>query len=112
MTGRSDAADRMRQQVQTDLRAALKRRDMAEISVLRGLIAAIDNAGAVPLSPEDQPMQTEVERRWLDMPQVEAVVRHEHRNHEQAAREFDRLGRVSDAEHARFAMTILARYLP
>ena len=52
MTGDDDLAETMRARLQVDLRSAMKRRDALEVSTLRCLIGALDNAGAVddPLS--------------------------------------------------------------
>ena len=47
-----DAAADLRQRLQSDLRAAMKARAGRDVAVLRQLIAAIDNAGAVPVRPK------------------------------------------------------------
>jgi uncharacterized protein len=106
-----DAAEAMRQKLQTDLRAAIKGRQALDIAVLRGLIAAIDNAGAVPLAAKSEPPQHEVERRHLDSGEVQALLRREYQAHQAAATEFARLGRRVESERANFATAIVSRYL-
>ena len=106
-----DAADSMRQKLQTDLRAAIKGRQALDVAVLRGLIAAIDNAGAVPLAAKSEPPQHEVERRHLDPGDVQAILQREYEVHRAAAREFARLGRSVESERANFATAIVSRYL-
>ena len=69
-----DAAEAMRQKLQTDLRAAIKGRQALDVSVLRGLIAAIDNAGAVPLTAKSEPPQHEVERRHENLRNISASI--------------------------------------
>jgi uncharacterized protein len=106
-----DAAEAMRQKLQTDLRAAMKGRQALDVAVLRGLIAAIDNAGAVPLAGKSEPPQHEVERRHLDSGEVQALLRREYEAHQAAVSEFARLGRGAESEQARFATAIVSRYL-
>jgi uncharacterized protein len=106
-----DAAEVMRQKLQTDLRAAIKGRQALDVSVLRGLIAAIDNAGAVPLVAKSEPLQHEVERRHLDSSDVQALLRREYEAHHAAASEYARLGRNVESELANSAMAIVSRYL-
>lgn len=106
-----DAAKAMRQILQTDLRAAIKGRQALDVAVLRGLIAAIDNAGAVPLAAKSQPTQHEVERRHLDSSEVQALLRREYEAHQAAVSEFARLGRSVESEWANSATAIVSRYL-
>ncbi len=106
-----DAAEAMRQKLQTDLRSAIKRRQALDVAVLRGLIAAIDNAGAVPLAAKSEPPQHEVERRELDSGEVQALLLREYEIHQAAASEFARLGCSVECERANFATAIVRRYL-
>jgi hypothetical protein len=106
-----DPAEAMRKKLQTDLRAAIKGRQALDVSVLRGLIAAIDNAGAVPLAAKSESPQHEVERRHLDAGEVQAVLRREYEAHQAAASEFARLGLSVESERANFATALVNRYL-
>ena len=69
----TDAAEAMRQRLQSDLRSAIKARAVRDVTVLRQLIAAIDNAGAVPLPPKAQQVSSEVERRSLRFDDIQAL---------------------------------------
>lgn len=105
----TDPSEVLRQHLQAELRAALKRRDAVDVSIIRSLIAAIDNAGAVPLA--EAPAQSEVERRRLDSDDVEAILRREYEIYEAAAAEFMRLGRAEEADAAARGMAFVRLYL-
>ncbi len=106
-----DAADAMRERLQADLRSAMKTRAAAEVAILRVLIAAIDNAGAVALAPRSEPRQGEVERRRLGAGAVHAILRREYETLQAAAAEFARLGRGAESERAHGEMAVVGRYL-
>lgn len=108
---KTDAAETMRQRLQLDLRVAIKARAVGDVAVLRQLIAAIDNAGAVPLPPKSQPIQHEVERRYLEFEDIQALLRREYDLRREAAAEFGRLGRIAEAEKATSEMAVVRRYL-
>ena len=112
MTSREpDAAEAMRYRLQADLRAAMSARAMFEVAVLRVLIAAIDNAGAVPLSPISSRAQSEVERRRLGLDDVQAILQREYRARQDAADEYGRLGLTAESDGARREMEIVKQYL-
>src|SRR3954454_13196938 len=107
----TDAAEGMRQRLQSDLRSAMKTREVREVAVLRGLIAAIDNAGAVPLAPKTEPIRGEVERPFLGSDDIQALLQREFNLRRHAVDEFSRLGRLAEAETAKFELDVIARYL-
>lgn len=107
----ADPAEDMRSRLQADLRAALKARAAPDVAVLRVLIAAIDNAGAVLLEPGVGAGQTEVERRRLSQADVRALLRREQAALEGAADELVRVGRPAEAERSRREAAIAGRYL-
>ncbi len=111
MSSDVDAAEAVRQRLQADLRAAMKGRRMLEVDVLRALIAAIDNAGAVPLARGFAPRQHEIERRRLTLEEVEAILAREFEVRRTAAHELARLGRREESGRASREMTFIARYL-
>jgi uncharacterized protein len=106
-----DAAETMRQRLQADLRLALKGRMAFDVAVLRVLIAAIDNAGSVPLSPKSEPRQHEVERRRLSGSDVQAILLREYEARRQTASDLARLGRRLESEQATREMEVVRRYL-
>ena len=101
----------MRQRLQSDLRSAMKARATRDVAVLRQLIAAIDNAGAVPLPPKTEPIQCEVERRSLGSGDIQALLQREFDLRRRAADEFSSLGRTVESESAKFELNVVARYL-
>jgi len=107
----TDAAEIVRQRLKADLRLAMKGRLPLEVAVLRALIAAIDNAGAVALSPKWVPRQSEVERRRLGFGEVQAILLREYETRRTAAGELSRLGRVAESERASLEMAVVSRYL-
>ena len=109
--GKTDAAEALRERLQFDLRSAMKARRTGDVAVLRQLIAAIDNAGAVPLPARPQAVPREVERRHLGSEDVQALLRRESEMRRQAAEELERLGRRGEAQTARSEMAIVGRYL-
>lgn len=106
-----DPAEALRQRLQTDLRLAMKSREVFEVAVLRMLIAAIDNAGAVPLSPKSEPPQFEVERRRLSLDELEAILLREREVRQAAVTEFARLGLGAQSTQAAGEVAIVDRYL-
>jgi uncharacterized protein YqeY len=111
MSGETDPAEAMRSRLQADLRAAMKARAASDVAVLRRLIAAIDNAGAVPLAPKSEPLQHEVERRRLSAGDVQAILRREHEALRDAGEAFARLGRSAQSDEAAREMAVVSRYL-
>jgi uncharacterized protein len=109
--GEQDAAEAMRQRLQADLRLAMKGRVALDLAVLRLLIAAIDNAGSVPLSPESGPRQYEVERRRLSGKDVAAILWREYEVRQAASKEFARLGLSMESMQAAREMAVVGRYL-
>jgi uncharacterized protein YqeY len=105
-----DPAESLRQRLQTDLRLAMKSREVFEVAVLRMLITAIDNAGAVPLSPKSEPPQFEAERRRLSLDELEAILLREHEARQAAATEFARLGLGAQSTQASREVAIVDRY--
>jgi len=110
-----DAATVLRRRVAGDLKLALKARDAAEISALRSLLAAIDNAGAVPTTTRNVPVygrSGDVPRRALSAGEVEGLVAGEIAEREAAIADYERVGQHKAAERLRAEASVLARYGP
>ena len=75
------------------------------------LIAAIDNAGAVPLSVVAATQSSEIERRHLSAQDVQAILRREYEIRRAAAKELAAVRRRAEAESAGREMQIVRRYL-
>lgn len=83
------------------LKHAMIGKRAAEVSLLRGLIAAIDNAEAPPLAPEGRQGMggpSEIDRLQLGQAEIAAVVQGEIAALEQAAAEMLALGQADRAE--------------
>lgn len=114
-----DAATVMKTRLRADLLAAMKAKRMADVPVLRALIAAVDNAEAPP-AREGQPGvlnddflsgSAEVRRMVLSQDDVRAVIDADAREREQAAAQFDSLGKSDMAETLRAGAELARRYL-
>lgn len=108
----------MKARLRTDLVAAQKARQPDVIKVLRGLIAALDNAEAPPprLDPAAESRafldgSAEVARLALDGAQVRSVLSREADERDQAAAEMDRLAQADRARALRAEAALIRQYL-
>jgi uncharacterized protein YqeY len=93
-----------------DLTAAMRERRVADVSALRGAIAAIDNAEAVDTEGIPDGV-TEVERRRLAAGDVADVLR-AHRDDALAeARRYEALGQHAAAQRLRREAEVVSAYL-
>lgn len=114
-----DGGTRMKTRLRADLRAAMKRGARREAALVRSLIAALDNAEAVPARPEQASLvrhdfgsgSADVERRRLSDQQVRDVLASEIEQRERAAAELDRLGEREQAALLRADVLSATRYL-
>ncbi|PJK23571.1 hypothetical protein CSX11_04500 [Mycobacterium goodii] len=115
-----------RERVRRDLRAALKSRQPETVSVLRTMIAAIDNAEAIPpQAGSESPRHadgtvahsspgvgsTEAPRRELAMPDVYAIVRELQRECETQAAHYRSTHQDDAADLLRRQADVLCAYL-
>lgn len=108
-----DAGNEMKLRLRTDLRGALKGGRGSEVRLIRALLAAIDNAEAVPLpaEPAIHGRSTEVERLFLSGARVRAVLLAEIREREEAAEIFERHGETERAAPLRAEAFVARRYI-
>lgn len=113
-----------REEVRRDLRAALKSRKPETVSVLRTIIAEIDNAEAVQLG-EQTPRSahgtvaysspgvgsTEAPRRELTMSDVHAIVRDLLREYETQEKQYRSVHQHEAADRLRRQASVLHSYL-
>lgn len=125
----SDAAGDLRARLRTDLRDAMKARDAVATGLLRRLIALIDNAEAVALTPAEATSvnlasgasewvatgasfgAAEVPRKLLTAADLAVLFRTEAAEIAATAAAMDRVGRPDEAAVARAEAALLARYL-
>lgn len=112
------AAALLKSRLRVDLTAALKARDMPRAALLRDLIAAIDNAEAVPLPANAawQPRDfltgsAEIARMALGPEQVRDIIQRAILGREDAAAGYDRLGRPDMAAKLRAEAELARHYL-
>ena len=119
MAAADDPAGDMKARLRADLRAAMKHRRPIEASVIRALIAAIDNAEAPPAHEAPTPParhqfhsgSAEVERLLLSAAHVRGLIVADIQERERAAAEMERLGLKDRAEAARAEALIAKRYV-
>jgi uncharacterized protein YqeY len=113
-----DAAELLKLRLRLDLKAAMQARLAPEISVLRGLIAVIDNAQAVPaqhlhvryVEREFGDPAAEVPRLRLTAEDVQALLEREIKDRADAADQLAQLGKHDRAAELRAEAAIVARY--
>lgn len=114
-----NAADRMSDRLRADLRIAMRAREAVTVSVIRALLAAIDNAQAVPIDPTRQPAvlskfgdeAIEVPRLALSTDDLMALLHREIAHRQTVADEIRPYGREEEADRAIAEAEIIARYL-
>ena len=117
--GFDDAAEAMKSRLRTDLRPAMVAKDSLRVRVLRALIAAIDDAQAVP--PGDQHARyvvhafgdrsAEVPRLQLAEEDVQRLLAHEAAARTTAGGEMERLGQNDRAQDLSSEAAIIKSYL-
>jgi uncharacterized protein YqeY len=122
-----DASQAIRERLQRDLRAAMKARDLLARDLLRALIAAIDNAGAVAWEETQAPSitttqgrsryvvtgagQTEVARKPLSNEAIAALFKREAGERCAAADAAERHGKTEAAKTLRDRADLVEVYL-
>jgi uncharacterized protein YqeY len=109
------SATALKQRLRADLKAALQARAADEVRVLRTVIAALDNAEAVPGEYQALPRafgdpSAEVARLELDGGAVEALLAKEIEARLAAAADYERHGRTDEAARLRDEAGLVARY--
>jgi hypothetical protein len=107
-----DAGAGMKMRLRSDLRTAMKERRGFEVSLIRALVAAIDNAEALPLEAvQERGGSSEARRLLLDGQRLRGVLQAEIGEREDAARRFEDLGHMERAELLRAEAHAVRRYL-
>jgi uncharacterized protein YqeY len=106
----------LKERLRADLKGALQARESGKVSVVRTLIAALDNAEAVEV--EQGPYHSrafgdpggEVARRELDVCAIHAVLEREAASRVAAAEGYERHGRPEDAARLRAEAALVQSY--
>lgn len=112
------AAAVLKERLRADLKVAMQARASGEVRLLRTLIAALDNAEAVPggnLVEKYVPRSFgdasgEVARLVLDDEAVELLLADEIESRMAAADDYERLGETGEAARLREEAALIARY--
>lgn len=110
------SATALKQRLRADLKAAVQARAADDVRLLRALIAALDNAEAVPTEHSGYVARSfgdpsgEVARRALDGDEVEALLAVETESRLAAAADYARHGREADAARLREEAALIGRY--
>ena len=109
------SASALKERLRADLKAAMRERKPDEVGVIRTLIAAVDNAEAVPMEGMADRLRAreeigEVVRRELDTTALDAVLAKEIGSRLTAAADYESHGRADDAARLRSEADLIARY--
>jgi uncharacterized protein YqeY len=108
----SDVA--IRKRLKSDLLSSMKSKDTVAISVLRSLLAALDNASAVPVDATHVRVfgrSGDVPGKALSAADCEDILTEELRSRSVAAAEYVRLGRDTEAARLRAEIAVVERYV-
>jgi uncharacterized protein YqeY len=103
-------AEVLRRRLASDLRAAMKARDVVAVATLRSLLSAIDNAGAVSETKAHVPvigLSGDVPRKDLTRADLGRVLAAEASEREAAARDYEQRGLQEAAERLRAELAII-----
>lgn len=107
----------LREQLKADLRQAMKARQSATVATLRAVLAAIDNAEAVPVEELALPVEPvlgqrhEVPRKLLSAADIRQIIENEAAERRAASAKYANLGQPAEAERLQTAATLLETYL-
>jgi uncharacterized protein YqeY len=105
---------KLRTRLQADLKTAMKTRDTLSTAVLRFVLAALDNASAIPIDSTHVRVHGksgDVSGRQLTEADCAAILQHEADNRLAAAKDYENLGRAEVAARLRGESAIIGRYL-
>jgi hypothetical protein len=109
----------LRERLRAALSAAMEQRDTASVAVLRSALAALDNAGAVPVQDTGSaaieaspvgPGAREAPRRELSDDDLERLLQAEISERQDAARVYEQAGRQDQARRLREEAGTLAAF--
>jgi uncharacterized protein len=113
-TSTAEPAQLIRDRLKADLTRALKARQTAVAMTLRSLLAAIDNAEAVPLSaapPAIDGRSRDVPRLELGRSDIQAILLREADECRRAGADYERVGHSEAAEAMRAALSLIESYV-
>lgn len=109
----TDLSHLLRGRLTADLTAAMKARQPTAVSTLRSLMAAIDNAEAVPITAAPTAVagpSRDVPRKVLSATDIQAILVREAYECRKALGDYERLGQAEAAEALRVALALIEGY--
>jgi uncharacterized protein len=111
------SATALKERLRADLKTAMQARAADEVRLLRSLIAALDNAEAVPSESTYVPRAfgdpgAEVARLQLDDKAIDGLLAAEAAARIAAAADYERHGKAEEAQRWRHEAELIARYRP
>jgi uncharacterized protein YqeY len=104
----------VRNRIKADLLLAMKASESATVATLRTMLAALDNAEAVPLDASFQPLvgqSNDVPRKVLSEKEFLQVLHNEANGRRTAVATYEQLGKVEEANRLRAELAVFAKYL-
>ena len=106
----------LRNQMSQDLRTAMKSRNKAAVSLLRTLMATLDNAEAVAVDHATLPKvpttdRYEAARKELTADEVQQLLEQELADRQRTQEEFEALGLADEVERLQIEIDLIAAYL-
>lgn len=109
----TDLSQLLRGRLTADLTAAMKARQTTAVSTLRSLMAAIDNAEAVPITAAPTAAvghSRDVPRKVLSDTDIQAILVREAYECRKALGDYERLGQAEAADALRVALALIEGY--
>lgn len=109
----NDASGVFRKQSLELLRAAMAARESEVVGAIRAVMTSVDNASAIPKEEIAQmdPSLTEVPRKAVTKEKIADIIRSEMDMRRNAKAEYERLGRLDEAEKFRLSLVTLEELL-
>ncbi len=104
----------IQERLRSDLKVAMANRDRLEMSQIRTLIAAVENAEAVEVETSSEPklgLHHDVARRVLDSDDVHRILTREHDELADAVSRYRDLALVDELVELKVRLSIVERYL-
>lgn len=107
----------LREQMKMDLIQAMKTQERATVATLRSVLAAIDNAEAVPVRESKASVEpiagksNEVPRKVLSADEIRQIVQRERDERQHASVTYGQLGQKAEAARLQKAAALIATYL-
>jgi len=104
----------LRKRMKADLTNAMKARQKNRVTALRSVLAAIDNAEAVAVTPSRQPVvgrSNDVPRKELNEDDIRDIVQREILDYQSSIAQYEQLGKEVEADQLRERLEVVVQYM-